>query len=265
MKKKSPKKTKICLTIAGFDPSGGAGIQSDIKVFKRLGCYGLSVATTLTIQNTQGVFVVHPIKGEIIYRQLKHLIQDINIDAIKIGMLYSSDVVNAVSDFLSECHVKIVVLDTPIISSSGMPLINKSAIGLLKKQLMPKATVITPNIPEAEILTGIEINNLQDMKDCASCLHDLGAENVVIKGGHFKHADKKTIDVVFDGSSFEMIRGNLYAGEYHGTGCAYSSGLTAYLCKDIPIFDAARKARHLVVSAIKSHIKIGLGMGILDI
>lgn len=265
MKKKCPKKKKNCLTIAGFDPSGGAGIQTDLKVFKRLGCYGLSVATALTIQNTQGVFGVHSLKGELVYRQLIHLIQDIRIDAIKIGMLYCTDVVKAVSDFLSECHVNKVVLDTPIRSSSGMPLINKSAIGLLKKQLIPKATVITPNIPEAEILTGIEINNIQDMKDSASCLYDLGTENVVIKGGHFKYADKKTIDVVFDGSRFEIIKGNLYPGEFHGTGCAYSSGLTVYLCKGISIFDAARKARHLVVSAIKSHIKIGLGMGILDI
>ncbi|MFQ3574436.1 MAG: hydroxymethylpyrimidine/phosphomethylpyrimidine kinase, partial [Thermodesulfovibrionales bacterium] len=174
MRKREGYKRINCLTIAGFDPSGGAGIVADIKVFQRLGAYGLSVITALTIQNTQAVFGIQTINSDVVFKQLKKLSDDIDIDAVKIGMLYSKDVVKAVVDFLTQQDKVIVVLDTPIVSSSGMPLIDKEALRLMKRRLIPLSTVITPNIPEAEVLTGVTIRGIKDIQQSARLLHQLG-------------------------------------------------------------------------------------------
>ncbi|MFQ3573904.1 MAG: PfkB family carbohydrate kinase, partial [Thermodesulfovibrionales bacterium] len=136
---------------------------------------------------------------------------------------------------------------------------------LMKRRLIPLSTVITPNIPEAEVLTGVTIRGIKDIQQSARLLHQLGAKNVVIKGGHYRKAQDKTFDIVFDGSRFEIIRGNFYSGKFHGTGCAYSSALTVYLGQGLSLYQSAKKARCLVVSAIRSHIDVGLGMSILGV
>lgn len=248
------------LTIAGSDPSGGAGIQADLKVFSDFEVYGMAVITSLTAQNTEGIHGIMEIPPEFIEKQLVAVFSDIKVDAVKTGMLYSPECVEVVTKIFKEYKVKNLVIDPVIRSSSGTLLIKKGAAERLKSLLSPLSTVITPNIDEASELSGIPIKGISDMKEAARTLWDLGPTAVIIKGGHFK---EKAIDIFYDGREFLELNGERIEGNFHGTGCAFSAAITASLAKGYPLIDSAMKAKSFVANAIRDSYSLGKGMKIL--
>ena len=219
-------KSKI-LIIAGSDSSGGAGIQADIKTVTSLGSYALTAITAVTIQNTTGVKSVMSIPSNEIKNQIIFSAKDIRPDAIKIGMLHSKPVIKKVLESLKNLRIKKIILDPVMIAKGGAKLINNEAIRILKKDLIKQVTLITPNIPEAEILTGLKIKNKEDMFLAAKKLIYLGAKNVLIKGGHLN--TKKVEDIFFNKSDFKIFSSPRYKTKNtHGTGCSLSSAITTF-------------------------------------
>jgi hydroxymethylpyrimidine/phosphomethylpyrimidine kinase len=253
---------KTALTIAGSDPSGGAGLQADLRVFNSLGLHGLSVATSLTAQNTVGVDAVLRIDASFIEAQLTSLLNDIRPDALKTGMIYSRDAVAAIAHIVKGFELENLVIDPVTISSSGMPLLEEGALDLLKERLLPLARVITPNISEAAALSGIRVTNEKDMEKAAILLKETGPEVVIVTGGHLEN---ETLDLVYDGVSFQRLRSKKEKGEFHGTGCAFSAALAAYLAKGSSPLAAAEKAKEFVHEAILKARSIGKGMKILHV
>ncbi len=252
-------KSKI-LIIAGSDSSGGAGIQADIKTVTSLGSYAMTALTAVTVQNTKGVKSVIPIDPREIKNQIVFTARDIKPDAIKIGMLHSSKVVKKVIESLKKINIKKVVLDPVMIAKGGAKLINNEAIQVLKKNLIKHVSLITPNIPEAEILTGIKIKNTKDMLLAANELINLGAKNVLIKGGHIK--SKKVEDIFLNKSSFKIfvsLRHN--TKNTHGTGCTLSSAITTFFSCGKSIKKACDLGIKYVNSAILTNPKYGKGHG----
>lgn len=249
----------IILTIAGYDPSSGAGITADIKTISAHKCYGVSCITALTVQSTAGVKRVDPVEGRIITETLEELVNDVNIAAIKIGMLGSSEAARAVLAFLKRNTIPHVVLDPIMRSSSGAELLPKDALQLLKEKLLSLATVITPNIAEAAALTGLPVTTANEMAPAAEALHDLGARNVIITGGHL---DPPADLVSRDGrGSQRLIGSHIASTSTHGTGCAFSTSLACHLALGKSLLDAAHAAKSFVESAIKSAPSIGKGHG----
>jgi len=252
-------KSKI-LIIAGSDSSGGAGIQADIKTVTSLGSYAMTAITAVTVQNTKGVKSVIAIPPKEIKSQIIHTAKDIRPDAIKIGMLHSSEVVKSVLDSLSKIKVKKLILDPVMISKGGTKLINDKAIIILKKKLIKKVTLITPNIPEAEILTGIKIENKNDMIFAANKLIDYGAKNVLLKGGHLK--SNKVEDIFLNKSDFKIYTSQRYKTKNtHGTGCTLSSAITTFFSCGKSIKKACELGIKYVNSAILTNPKYGKGYG----
>jgi len=252
-------KSKI-LIIAGSDSSGGAGIQADIKTITSLGSYALTAITAVTVQNTKGVKSVIPIPSNEIKNQIIYSSQDIKPDAIKIGMLHSKLVVEKVLESLKLLKIKKVVLDPVMIAKGGTKLIDQEAIKFLKKNLIHKVSLITPNIPEAEVLTGTIIQNKKDMIFAAKKLIDLGVRNVLIKGGHLK--TKKVEDIFLSKSDFKIftnIRHN--TKNTHGTGCTLSSAITTFFSCGKTIKKACELGIKYVNSAILTNPKYGKGHG----
>lgn len=252
---------KKALTIAGFDPSGGAGIQADLKVFSAFGVYGLSVAASLTAQNTKGVNSAIAVDAQFVKKQLSVLLSDIKPDATKIGMLYSKSNVDAVAEIIRKFSLKNIVLDPVLVSSSGKPLAAKNMRLTLIKKLFPLCTVITPNIYEASVLAGIKIRDTDDMEKTAIRLRHLGPENVIITGGHL---EKAAIDIFYN-DNFHYLKGRKIKGEYHGTGCVFSSAITALLAKGENPLESARLAKNFMNKALRKSFYLGKGMMILDI
>lgn len=258
---------KTALTIAGSDPTAGAGVQADLKTFNSLGVYGLSVISALTAQNTEKVEGIYPVTGDFIKKQLTTLINDIRPDALKTGMLYSNEAITAAANIIKGFDLENLVIDPVIISSSGASLIEKNAIPVLKKHLIPLAKVITPNLNEAAYLAGMEMKTISDIEKAAITIKKIGVDFVIITGGHLddisgkKH--KETIDLIYDGKTFYKIKGKKIKGEFHGTGCFYSAALTAFLAKGLEVPDAAEKAKAFVEKAIKKALALGQGMRIL--
>lgn len=252
---------KKALTIAGLDPSGGAGVQADLRVFSALGVYGLSVAAALTAQNTSGVVSVLPVDHRFVKKQLSVLFSDILPDAVKIGMLYSGKNTAAVADIIKEHSLKNIVLDPVLVSSSGRHLAEKDMIRVLVRKLLPLCTVITPNIHEASVLSGITIGSSKDMERAAMTLRELGPETVIITGGHL---EKTATDVIYDGR-FHYLKSRKFRGEFHGTGCAFSSAVAAFLAQGKNTLDAAMLAKHFIKKALKTSSYLGKGMMILHI
>ena len=219
-------KSKI-LIIAGSDSSGGAGIQADIKTVTSLGSYAMTAITALTVQNTKGVKSVIPITPDDIKNQILYTSRDIKPDAVKIGMLHSSKVIEKVIESLNKIKVKKIILDPVMVAKGGAKLIDNKAIRVLKKNLIKKVFLITPNIPEAEILSGIKISNKEDMIFAANKLLDLGAKNVLIKGGHLK--SKKVEDIFLNKKDFKVFYSLRHKTKNtHGTGCTLSSAITTF-------------------------------------
>lgn len=251
----------VVLTIAGFDPSSGAGITADIKTIAAHHCYGVSCITALTIQSTIGVRRIQAVDAEILRESLEMLLEDVEIAAVHIGMLGNEAVVNIVSEVLGQWKLPNIVLDPILRSSSGTALLNPQGITALKQMLFPLAAVITPNVDEAAALTGLPINNAAEMKIAAVALHALGAKSVVITGGHLPKAtdllsiQQGTIQQqIFDS---EKISSN----STHGTGCAFSTSLACNLAlgKDLP--EAVRLAKGYVQAAISHAYPVGKGTG----
>ena len=252
-------KSKI-LIIAGSDSSGGAGIQADIKTVTSLGSYAMTAITAVTVQNTQGVKSIISISADEIKNQIIYSAKDIKPDAIKIGMLHSSEVVKKVILSLENIKVKKIILDPVMVAKGGTRLIDKEAIQTLKKKLLKKVSLITPNIPEAEILTGVKIQNKNDMIFAAKELISLGAKNVLIKGGHLK--SRNVEDILLNKSTlnvFKSLRHN--TKNTHGTGCTLSSAITTFFSCGKSIKKACDLGIKYVNSAIFTNPKYGKGHG----
>ncbi len=252
-------KSKI-LIIAGSDSSGGAGIQADIKTVTSLGSYAMTAITALTVQNTKGVKSVIPITPDDIKNQILYTSRDIKPDAIKIGMLHSSKVIEKVIESLNKIKVKKIILDPVMVAKGGAKLIDNKAIRVLKKNLIKKVFLITPNIPEAEILSGIRISNKEDMIFAANKLLDLGAKNVLIKGGHLK--SKKVEDIFLNKKDFKVFYSLRHKTKNtHGTGCTLSSAIATFLSCGKSIKSACALGIKYVNSAILTNPNYGKGHG----
>ncbi len=251
---------KVALTIAGSDSSGGAGIQADLKTFQALGVFGMSAITAVTVQNTRKVYAVQEMPAHIVHDQIACLFDDITIDAVKIGMVSSAALIDAIASALSAVACPPVVLDPVMISKSGYALLDKDARDALISRLFPLAEVVTPNIHEAEALIGASIENEREMRQAAQKIADLGARKVVVKGGHL--TGRQATDIVFDGAAFQALtRTRLATTHTHGTGCTFASAIAAYLARGCPFFEAVQNAKHFVSGAIAHALNIGKGHG----
>ena len=252
-------KSKV-LIIAGSDSSGGAGIQADIKTVTSLGSYAMTAITAVTAQNTRGVKSIVPIKPKEISNQIEFSAKDIRPNAIKIGMLHSKPVIQAVVKSLDKIKLRKLVLDPVMIAKGGAKLINNTAIIFIKNNLMKKTLLITPNIPEAEILTKIKINSTKDMIKAGKILVTLGAKNVLIKGGHLK--SKKIYDILVNKKTIKVFRNKKYSSKNtHGTGCTLSSAIATHLSCGKDLIKSCELGIKYVNQAIKSNINLGNGNG----
>ncbi|HSB51390.1 MAG TPA: bifunctional hydroxymethylpyrimidine kinase/phosphomethylpyrimidine kinase [Dissulfurispiraceae bacterium] len=253
---------KIALTIAGSDPTGGAGLQADLKVFAHLGVYGISAVAALTAQNTVTVTDVFPVRESHLDAQMSALLNDIRPDAIKTGMLYSAGAIRTVAKFIRGYDLQNLVIDPVTVSSTGVSLLEQGALDVMRDELFPLAKVITPNIYEASALSGIPVESEDDMTGAAEVLSRTGCQTVIITGGHLRH---DTVDLLFDGKTFRTFRGRKTPGEYHGTGCAFSAAITAFLAKGSTVSDAAERAKEFVDGAIAHAVALGRGMRLLNV
>jgi hydroxymethylpyrimidine/phosphomethylpyrimidine kinase len=249
----------VVLSIAGHDPSSGAGITADIKTIAAHECYGVTCVTALTVQSTRGVKRVHPVDGKIITEALEQLMDDLEIAAVKIGMLGSEEAAKSVADFLKRYPLRHVVLDPIIRSSSGAQLISHDGLQVMKERILGCVSVITPNIDEAAALTGLTVTTMEEMQIAALRLHDMGARNVIITGGH--------LDPPHDLVSGEDRRSVILHGKKipghstHGTGCAFSTALACNLALGNDLITAAKAAKHFVETALGTAPVIGKGIG----
>ncbi|MDB2344794.1 bifunctional hydroxymethylpyrimidine kinase/phosphomethylpyrimidine kinase [Pelagibacteraceae bacterium] len=252
-------KSKV-LIIAGSDSSGGAGIQADIKTVSALGCYAMTAITAVTVQNTTGVKSIIPIKPKEISNQIEFTARDIKPNAIKIGMLHSAKVISAVMKSLKKIDIKKIVLDPVMVAKGGTKLINNEAIDEIKKKLMKKILLITPNIPEAELLTNIKINSLNDMIKAGQLLINLGAKNVLIKGGHLK--SNEINDILLNKKIIKIFKNKKYKSKNtHGTGCTLSSAIATNLSCGKDLIKSCEQGIKYVNEAIKSNLNYGKGNG----
>ena len=258
----SGRKAPTAMTIAGSDSGGGAGIQADLKTFAALGVYGTSALTAITAQNTVGVIAVHEIPTDVIAAQIQAVISDIGADAVKTGMLSSSAIVEVVAQELRRHGVERLVVDPVMIAKSGDPLLKEEAVEALRSRLVPLAAVVTPNIPEAEVLTGLTIASQEDMRRAARQILDMGARGVVVKGGHL---EGPATDLFYDGSDFrEFTAPRIDTVNTHGTGCTFASAIAAGLARGLPVLDAVAQAKEYVTEAIRRSFPIGQGHGPLN-
>jgi hydroxymethylpyrimidine/phosphomethylpyrimidine kinase len=247
------------LIIAGSDSSGGAGIQADLKTVSALGVFGMTAITALTAQNTTGVDAVLEVEPEFIARQIDACVTDIGCDAVKIGMLSNARIIEIVAHKLYEYRLAPVVLDPVMIAKSGALLQQREAIDALKTKLFPMATVTTPNLYEAAMLVGREIETLQEMKDAARAIRELGPANVVVKAGHVPAI---AADLLYDGHDFIELSGErIDATNTHGTGCIFASAIAAGLAQKKTVRESVSAARQFVLAAIRGGFAIGKGHG----
>jgi hydroxymethylpyrimidine/phosphomethylpyrimidine kinase len=247
-----------CLSIAGFDGSGGAGLQADLKTFSALGCYGMTVLTALPVQNTQGVRNCYEIPLQAIQEQLEAIFDDITPNSIKIGMLFKREIVELVAHFLKKRAVGIpIVLDPVMVAKSGDYLLLPDAVAALKQHLLPLASLITPNIPEAEALT----RAIVDMQTQAGLLLDLGAKAVLLKGGHQEGPNSNDLYVDQYGQEIWLESPRVDSKNTHGTGCTLSAAIAAYLALGQPLLESCRLAKHYLLNAIRAAQNSSVGHG----
>ena len=251
----------LLLTIAGFDPSCGAGIAADLKTFAAHGCYGVAAITSLTVQSTEGVQAVHNTPSAELREQLDVLAKDCDIAAVKIGMLGNRGNAVVVAEFLDAHKFAHVVHDPVMKSSSGAELLDAAGLKYLTTELLKRSTVITPNVPEAEILAGLEIKDVAGMEAAARKIVEMGAHAVIVKGGHMERA----VDVLFDGERITQLGGDrVKADNNHGTGCTFASAIAAQLATGRGLAEAAMLAKAYVTKAIEKGYAIGRGRIPLD-
>ena len=252
------------LSIAGFDGSGGAGIQADLKTFSALGCYGMTVLTSLPVQNTTGVKAIYDISTSCVEGQLRAILDDIGVDAIKVGMLHRQDIIETVANVLQEYRFQNLVLDPVMVAKSGDLLLMQSAINSMQERLFPLTTLLTPNLLEASKLLGREIQTKQQMEQAAIDLANRGPKAVVVKGGHLKDCCDDCLCLknphleIYWFPSLKIKTQNT-----HGTGCTFSAAIAAFLARGFALYDAVHAAKHYLTKAIEagSKYKIGHGCG----
>lgn len=248
------------LTIAGSDSGGGAGIQADLKAMQANGVFGMSVITSVTAQNTTAVTTAYDLPVEIVEAQIDAVFDDFEVASVKTGMLSSSAICRAVAARLTRYNVKHLVVDPVMISKSGYDLLKPEAVETVKRDLIPLALVVTPNVHEAGRLAGRPVKTLDDAKRAAEVIIRLGCRNVLIKGGHL--LDQRATDVLFDGKRFTLIEGEFINTPHtHGTGCAYSAAIAAHLALGKPLTEAVRAAKTYITEAIRHGLAIGHGHG----
>jgi len=258
-----PSAPPVVLTIAGFDPSCGAGVTADIKTIAAHGCYGTACITALTVQTTGGVRRVEPVAKEVVRETLRELAADMPPAAVRIGMLGSPDVVDAVAEFLDSTKPPNVVLDPILRSTSGAALLDDKGVARLVKTLLPLASVVTPNIDEAAALTGLPVGDIEQMKAAARKLHEMGAQNVVVTGGHLERA-ADVLSIAQPEGNFEQVEfvsDRLHSTSTHGTGCAFATALAANLAQGRQLQYAIVLAKAYVTKAISRAFPLGKGLG----
>ena len=249
------------LTVAGSDSGGGAGIQADLKTITLLGSYGSSVITALTAQNTRGVAGIHPVPPGFVAEQLDAVLADIPVDVVKTGMLYSADNIDTLAERLEEYRRPLVVVDPVMVAKGGALLIDRDSVNCLKHRLLPLAYLVTPNVPEAERLSGITITDEEGMQQAARAIHRLGARNVLVKGGHLG-VNGSSVDILFDGSAFIRYPAlRIMTRNTHGTGCTMSSAIATYLSQGEPLQTAIARAKEFITAAIRLSQPLGKGHG----
>ena len=252
------------LTIAGSDSGGGAGIQADLKTFAANGCYGMSVITALTAQNTQGVTAIHALPPSFAVEQMAAVFTDIGADAVKIGMLYSAELIEAVAEGLNQFRARNIVLDPVMVAQSGDKLLQDDAIQAVKDHLMPVADVVTPNLPEAEVLLGRKIESFEDVKRAARELAGNGGRSILIKGGHMAESNSTDLLYLTEEDRFVILEAErIDSRNNHGTGCTLSSAIAANMARGSDIEEAVGKAKRFISNAIRAGAayKIGHGHG----
>ncbi|SPF47959.1 Phosphomethylpyrimidine kinase [Syntrophobacter sp. SbD1] len=252
-------KVPRALTIAGSDSSGGAGIQADLKTFSALGVYAMSAVAALTAQNTLGVDAILEIDPDFVSLQIRSVVLDIGVDAVKTGMLCNAGIISKVSSDLRDLGIEKVVVDPVMISKSGVRLLKENAIDALVSKLFPLALVITPNLDEAATLTGVRIECLDDMKRVAVKLKQLGPKYVVVKGGHLQG---NPTDLLYDGRNFHEYPGIRHQSLHtHGTGCTFASAIAAFIARGSSVEDAVGRAKIFITGAIAGGLALGRGQG----
>jgi hydroxymethylpyrimidine/phosphomethylpyrimidine kinase len=247
------------LTIAGSDSGGGAGMQADLKTFAALGVYGMSALTAITAQNTVGVQGVHELPAEFVGLQIDSVVSDIGVDAVKTGMLANAEIIAVIAAKVKEHDLPNFVVDPVMVAKSGDPLLREDARDALIGRLLPLAVVVTPNLHEARVLTGLTIENIDDMKKAATAIHELGARHVVVKGGHLPG---ESIDVLFDGQEFTLFRSpRIETKNTHGTGCTFASAIAAGLARGQRVVQAVAEAKEFITVALRHSLDIGHGHG----
>lgn len=254
------------LTIAGSDSGGGAGIQADLKTFSALGCYGTSAITAVTVQNTCGVRGIHSIPPSIVQDQIRAVMDDIKPAAIKIGMVHSAELAKAIAQTLHEFSWVPIVLDPVMVATSGDKLIEDSTIEILRKELFPLAKLVTPNLDEAQILSGMLIKNLEQMKAAAQKIMETGCGSVLVKGGHLKGARLYDVFLRQDGTQRVFESPSIESKNTHGTGCTLSSAIAAHLARGMDLEEALQHSKDYIHQAIESgkEVKTGAGHGPLN-
>ena len=247
------------MTIAGSDSGAGAGIQADLKTFAALGVYGTSVLTAITAQNTLGVTAVHEIPVEVVAAQIEAVVSDIGADAVKTGMLSSEDIIETVARQLAHFRVDRLVVDPVMVSKSGDRLLREDAVDAMRRLLIPLATVVTPNIPEAETLAEMRIESPEDARRAAKKLVSMGARSAVVKGGHLTGPP---VDLFYDGRDFREFSGpRIETKNTHGTGCTFASAIAACLAKGMGVAEAVGTAKEYVTGGLRNSLSIGGGHG----
>jgi hydroxymethylpyrimidine/phosphomethylpyrimidine kinase len=252
---------KSALTIAGSDSGGGAGIQADLKTFSAYGIHGTTAVTAITAQNTMGVQGTFALPGEFVRRQIESVLDDIGADAVKTGMLPNPEIVEIVASSIRRFGIDRLVVDPVMIAQSGDSLSSAEAALPLRELLLPLALLVTPNIPEAEAMTGMKIDDLEDMKSAAAVIHDIGVRNVLIKGGHFE-GDNAGCDLFSDGCDSFFLRPvrTTDKRDIHGTGCSLSAAIAAGLAKGMSLVRSVEAAKEFITRAIDSAYPIGGGV-----
>ena len=251
------KSIRKALTIAGSDSGAGAGIQADLKTFAALGVYGSSALTAVTAQNTVGVRQVFALDPKLVTAQIDAVIEDIGAQAAKTGMLANAAIIGAVAQSARRHRLKNLVVDPVMVATSGDLLIEKKAVAVLRAELIPLAVVVTPNIPEAEELTGVKIRGQDDGDEAARMILAMGAKSVVIKGGH---SHGPAVDLFFDGRKFLRLQAKrIRSKNTHGTGCTFSAAIAAYLAKGSTLEEAVRAAKKYITAAIQNGFSVGAG------
>jgi hydroxymethylpyrimidine/phosphomethylpyrimidine kinase len=255
----------VALTIAGSDSGGGAGIQADLKTFASIGVFGCSAVTSLTAQNTEGVIGIHDPPPDFIALQLDAILSDIPVDAAKTGMLSRKETIEVVVEGIRQYELERLVVDPVMVATSGDRLLSREAETELIEALLPLAMIVTPNLFEAQVLSGMEIGSLEDMKKAARRIRSLGPEFVLVKGGHLTDVPGRgAVDILYDGEVFHEIESErVETGELHGSGCTFSAAITAYLAKGYNPIESVNLAKRYIHRAILGAMRVGGGSLIL--